>query len=185
MMIKKAVVASLAMLGACATVAPAAPPARTPDGMIALADVVTGFAVAVIDGCVAAAEAGQTLAELNSPQIVSDSDRESYSPLRPGFTPWAPRIAKGIVTIDENAEMCDIATYGIPIESSFAAVASKLVERGYTVQPSAPLQVKFFESLLKKTLDGRVVTVALNGNEPGAPGMRSRFSIALAKIAAE
>ena len=181
-MIRKVMVASLAMLGACATVATAPAPGRAPDGMIALADVVTGFTVAVIDGCVAAAEAGQTLADLNSPLIVSDSDRGFFSPLRPGFTPWAPKIAKGIVTIEENAEMCDIATYGIPIESSFASVASKLVERGYSIQPSAPLPEKFFETLLKKTVDGRIVTVALNGNEPGAPGMRSRFGIALAKI---
>ncbi len=181
-MLRIVLFASVVAFSACASVGPA-PPSRTaagPSGGISVSDVTTGFLVAVMDGCAAAAEAGKTLEELNSPLLVRDDNRAMEK--RSGYAPWAPKIGQGVVMIDQGEASCEVRVYGIAIDLSFEAIAVKLGERGYASEPVPPQGAKYFQRQLKKTVAGKTVKVSLRGNEPGAAGMVSRFSTATAFI---
>ena len=172
------------LLGGCASVdAPASQRGSATDGL-SPQDVSAGFGVAVVDGCAAAAEAGKTLAELASDRIVPETSGEQLITPKPGSTMWAPIPGKGIVTIEEEAggAKCNVSAYGPPVESTFNAIVSALGARGYRSEPMPPAGARFYHHDLKLVANGRTVRVALVGNEPGAAGMRSRFSVISAYV---
>ena len=164
-MIRTSAIAAAVLLASCASVdassyrqsAMSAAEGLTPQ------DVSTGFGIAVVDGCAAAAEAGKTLEQLGSDRIV------------PG---------QGIVAIEQGEGKCEVSAYGPPVESTFNAIVAALHARGYTSQPIPSAGFNFFRNDLTMTANGRTVHVMLVGNEPGAAGMRSRFSILSAYVGA-
>lgn len=176
-MIRTLPIVSAVLFGACATVQAPAPQAPSPSPAAGLSaqDVAAGFAIAVVDGCVAAAEAGKTLEQLGSDKIVRDTSRSAMR-LKPEFTAWAPRLGQGIVTIDEGAESCDVSAYGAPVQSTFDAIARALGDVGYQTTPVPSQGYRHFATSLSKAVEGRMVSVLLIGNEPGAAGTTSRFS---------
>lgn len=183
-MIRTFAFAAIVMLASCASVEasprsnamPSAGEGLTPQ------EVSSGFVIAVVDGCAAAAEAGKTLEELGGDKIVRESSPDPLLKPKPGAILWAPVVGKGIVTIEEGGGRCDVAAYGPPIEVTFNAIAGALLARSYVSQPMPAAGFKSFQHDLVKTIDGRTVRVMLIGNEPGAPGMRSRFSTASAFV---
>jgi hypothetical protein len=141
-------------------------------------DVSTGFAIAVVDGCAAAAEAGKTLEQLGNSKIVRETTPDPLRRPKPGSTLWAPIPGQGIVSIEqEQGGACDVSAYGPRVEPTFNAVVAALQARGYVSQPLPAAAFRSFEHDLKLTANGRTVRVMLIGNEPGAPGKISRFSI--------
>lgn len=183
-MIRTLVIAATTMLASCASVEapprysamPSAGEELTPQ------EVSSGFVVAVVDSCAAAGEAGKTLEELGGEKIVRETSPDAIRAPKPGAILWAPVVGKGIVTIEESGGECDVAAYGPPIEVTFNAIASALLARGYVSGPVAMAGFRSLHNELAKTIDGRTVRVTLMGNEPGAPGMRPRFSTASAFV---
>lgn len=178
-MIRRLGIAAVVLLASCATVeAPARQQVGPSSGQgLSPQEVSAGFAVAVVEGCAAAAEAGKTLAQLGSSKIVRETG-PSMIPLKAGATGWAPIPGQGIVSIEEEADgKCNVSAYGPPVAATFDAVVSALRAKGYAPQPMPDGGPKFHQHSLALTADGRTVTVTLIGNDPGAAGMRSRFSI--------
>jgi hypothetical protein len=177
------VLASALCLAACAAAGtPPTSSGRSAGGGLSVSDVTTGFLVGVINGCAAAAEAGKTLEQLNSPMIVRDDGRDAMLKPRDCYTPWAPGIGKGIVTIDDGAASCEVSAYGVPVEATFAAIVLKLGEQGYTAKPGVVPGAKHYATDLSKTVGGRTINVSLGGSEPGAVGRMSRFSTVLGVV---
>jgi hypothetical protein len=164
---------SAALVAACATGQPGSP--AQPSSNLTAEDVAAGFATAVVDGCAAALEAGKTLGQLANGNFILDSNRPATRPTKPGYTAWEPRRGEGIVAIDDGPGGCNVSAYGPPVESTFNAIVSALRARGY-VSRATKAETKLFAHDLTMTANGRTVRVFLVGNEPGAPGMMSRFS---------
>jgi hypothetical protein len=178
-MIRTFGIASILLLASCATVEPPprnASPFTAPTAGLSPQEVATGFGIAVIDGCAAAAEAGQKLEQFATDKIVRDSSASLRGAPKPGVSTWAPKVGQGIVSIEESQTRCEVAAYGPPVESTFNTVVAALRAKGYVSQPMPPPPAKSFEHALKASANGRTVSVTLVGNEPGAPGMMSRFS---------
>lgn len=179
-MIRASAIASALLLASCASVdAPrrTEPPYGSASAGLSPQDVSAGFVVAVVEGCAAAAEADKRLEQLGSAKIVRETG-PTMIPLKPGATAWAPVPGQGIVTIEEEADgKCNVSAYGPPVATTFDAIVSALRARGYAPQPVPEGGPKFYQHSLTLTANGRTVNVTLIGNEPGAAGMRSRFSI--------
>lgn len=176
---------SSVLLAACATAGPA--PTRdysalTPAQSVSVEEVAQGFGMGVIEGCVAAAEAGKTLEQLASPMIKPDTSGTGLSKPPPGYTAWTPALGKGNVMMRYGEADCQVSTFGLPIQRTFETVAAMLRARGYEGEPVSATGPKEFHAKLTKSVDGRQVEVVLSGNEPGAPGTRSRFSTALSFV---
>jgi hypothetical protein len=183
-MIRTFAVAAAVLLGACATSSAPAPwqvTAAAAEGLTPQ-EVSSGFVIAVVEGCAAAAEAGKTLEQLGSDRIVRDTTVDPLRRPKPGAILWAPVIGQGIVSIEEVDGKCDVTAYGPPVEATFNAIVGALRGTGYVAQPMPPAGFKFFQHNFTMTANGRTISVALIGNEPGAAGMRSRFSIVSAFV---
>lgn len=173
---KTSIVAALALwLAGCATGPTPAPASQLTYGL-SPADVSNGFVASVLEGCVTGAERGVRLDQLGNYRILRDTVRNTARPPKPGYSAWAPGLGQGIVEIEDGPGGCDVSAYGAPVESTFDLVAASLRAKGYVAQPTQPSAPKMFAHDFKRTADGRTVRVLLIGNEPGAPGMMSRFS---------
>jgi hypothetical protein len=193
-MIRTFVLAPALLLGACATVsnAPPSPPAARsqatagPAAGLSPQQVSQGFVEAVVQGCAAAAEAGKPISEVAGTVIVRDDGR-SAGGMKPrnGGEPWAPASAKGIVMIDAAPTECEVGAYGPPAQATLVATGEALVAKGFAVASPMTSSGGIFFVKYSKQAGGRTVAVDLTGNEPGAPGMRSRFSTLTAKVTAK
>jgi hypothetical protein len=182
-MIRTLAIAAVATLGAYASVeAPARAQGSSSGGGLTPQEVSAGFVIAVVEGCAAAAEANKTLEQLGSDKFVRDTGPNMSGPPKPGAVMWAPKTGQGIVSIEEVDGKCNVSAYGPQVEVTFAPIISALASKGYVVEPMEQADPRSFYHNLKLTADGRTVNVGLAGNEPGAPGMRSRFSTVFAFI---
>lgn len=124
-------------------------------------DVEGGFIMAMMDGCVNAAETGRTLDQLNPYRIIRDTNRGAARAPKPGHSAWAPGIGVGVVEINDGPGGCEVLAYGAGVESTFGAIVSSLRAKGYDVQASGR-----FGHELVRTANGRTVKVVLAGHEP-------------------
>jgi hypothetical protein len=182
-MIRTFAIAAVAVLGASASVeAPAVAQGPSSGGGLTPQEVSAGFVIAVVEGCAAAAEANKTLEQLASDKFVRETGPTMTGPPKPGAVMWAPKTGQGIVSIEEVGGKCNVSAYGPPVAVTFAPIISALVGKSYVAEPAQQTDPRSFYHTLKLTAEGRTVVVGLGGNEPGAPGMRSRFSTVFAFI---
>ncbi|MEO1101646.1 MAG: hypothetical protein AAFW65_07350 [Pseudomonadota bacterium] len=97
-------------------------------------------------------------------------------------------IAGGTVALESRSlDECNVASYGIPVAGVFEVVEASITQPSYGF--SEPIEGgRGFDGVVRrifqKDQDGRRISVVLSGNEPGAPGTRSRFSTVLAFVSA-
>lgn len=98
------------------------------------------------------------------------------------------RTDDGITHIRQNliAGACEVFAYGAPVGATFDRVASVLTddEMQYSeiVGTGVEIPEKTFLRVFEKNEADIVYTVSLSGNEPGAPGTMSRFSMLRATV---
>jgi len=81
--------------------------------------------------------------------------------------------------------VCEVFAYGPPAQATLVAAGEALVAKGFAVDsPLKPTAGIFYVSYAKQA-GGRTVRVSLSGNDPGAPGTRSRFSTLGARVSAK
>ncbi len=177
------VVASTLLLAVCGA-APAMGQEKQLAYGLSPADVESGFIMAVMDGCTNAAETGRTLDQLNPYRIIRDTNRGAALAPKAGYTAWAPGIGVGIVRIDDGPGGCEVFAHGASVPSTFDAVASALLAKGYVAQAGGSSASGAVRRELVRDANGRSVKVVLSGDEAGASGNQTGFSQLSAVITA-
>lgn len=168
-----------ALAGLVATQASAATPAQ----------VSAAFTEAAVDVCLQAALSGNGVTGLPAP--VRDRLTPAEPMLRdlvrtpnPTGSVWEIASARGLMVISEPSPgVCEVSTYGAPVERTFNATMSAARKRiptltSVAVQPGYDPIVRRLE-----TQDGPAGAILeLSGAEPGAPGHMFRFSTLTAKV---
>lgn len=179
-MIRTLALATAILLASCASVDTSASrqtPMSAAEGLTPQ-DVATGFTIAVVEGCAAALEQGKTLEQLGSEKLVRETTPDPLRGPKPGSTMWAPVPGQGIVTIEqEQGGQCNVSAYGPRVEPTFNSIVDALKAKGYVAEPTPAPGFRHFQHVLALNSNGRTVRVALIGNEPGAAGTLSRFSV--------
>ena len=159
---------------------------------VTAASVVHGFAEAVVNHCLPAVEAGAPVEEGASQEtirVVLDNARgiepffDEYFTAR-GYT-YSVTGTRDIVMLGngEGPWTCRVAAFGPPVEDSFDAVAGGVLAAGYEeLTLGAQSHPLIFERRFVYRAGEHDYEVTLSGNEPGAPGARSRYSTLLAEV---
>jgi hypothetical protein len=149
-------------------------------------DDVAGAFVEAVTLCARAKVAGVTIAQLPT------ADRAGVAEAAPGMQGlaqapegrpvWDVLSARGIVVIAEPTDgECDVTAYGPRVRPVFNSVAATLSTEGF-----AELEVQQDPSAIVRAFTraegGRLVSVRLDGGEPGMPGRTFRFPLLLAYV---
>lgn len=158
-------------------------------GAVTPAQVSGAFTEAAVDVCLQSALSGGGVAGL-PPDIrarltaADTSLRELVRTPNASGNIWEIASARGLMVISEPAAgVCEVSTYGAPVERTFKATVSAARRKvpalaPVTVQPGYDPIVRRLE-----TPDASAgVILELSGAEPGAPGHLFRFSTLTAKI---
>jgi hypothetical protein len=150
-------------------------------------DVAAAF-VEAVTLCARAKIAGGGIAQLPAEDVArvaaAPPGMRGLAQAPPGRPVWDVLSGRGIVVIAEPTDgQCDVTAYGPRVRPVFNSVAAALGEQGFgelEVQqdPSAIVRVFTHQE------GGRLVSVRLDGGEPGMPGRTFRFPMLLAYISA-
>ncbi len=88
------------------------------------------------------------------------------------------RASDGIVHIKENllAGKCEVYAHGLPVAATFEDVSERLILDNFVELEAVETPNQVYRRVFEKQISDIVITVSLNGNEPGATGTMSRFS---------
>lgn len=176
------------VLAGCAS-APGDTPVEfaAPQG-VSVEDATEGFRVAVIDACLTALESGKPISELanETGPITADEQYALQARMKPGSTAWAPKRGKGNVSIVSSGSTCEVHAFGPPVKPAFERVSQALLDpHGFSPDTATrdPSPQVYYQPFTKK-LGAKTIKVILSGNDPGAPGTKSRFSTLTASVTA-
>jgi hypothetical protein len=154
-------------------------------GQASVRSVAQGFANAVTLYCLPNVIDGTSLPELMALDLPADIEPASAARL-PGRRAWVISGLGEIVTLETSRDptSCSVSAYGPPVGATFDALATGLTQQvaGFSEQDAAGNSRGVTRRRFEIARDGARYQLVLSGNEPGAPGTRSRFSTLTATV---
>jgi len=182
------IVAVLALAGCSATTS-SGTAARAPTGGVAPQNVMQAFVDGVNSYCIHNVLNGDSMRDIEAEFDTISRLSAVTNPMRlrmatTGGPAYTLDTSGDIVMVDGDGEICRVSGYGPSARATTGLVADIVTEAWNATElenPSDPGPL-VFDRMLVIEQDGKRVRVFVSGNEPGAPGTRSRFSTLMATV---
>jgi hypothetical protein len=160
------VLSTILAAGACASQAP-----EVPTATLAQEQEITGFRIAVVDVCLASAQAGKPVSELatETGPIVAVADARVLAQVKakPDDRVWSPRDAEAVL-IRSNARECEVTTRGPLTRVALDAVGEALSDpHGFVAETRPEPKGSNIYKRYSKKVGAQTLRVTLAGSETG------------------
>ena len=151
-------------------------------------DVIQGFIDGVYLYCLPYVKSNISFTEELYPDAPSQIVPASENRIRdPQLVNWVIADIGELVLLEaaQDHSECTVSSIALPVDATFDAVGMRIQMDDVAFQHARSLNphpLVFFRGYVLSE-DGRNFTITLSGNEPGAPGTRSRYSTLIATVA--
>lgn len=161
----------------------------TASAQVSIQGVTQGFVDAVYLYCIPGVERGERLSQIAQHGNRAELQRAPSTDFRVQSSRaqahWFITDAADVVLIEEDPGSCEVSAYGAPVEATYQMIAQAITQPAFGYQEvshRAPRERLVTRRAFTKSVGQDTVRVWLSGNEPGAAGTRSRFSMLTASV---